>query len=270
MTMFYKDAQKEEIEKGKEFGLLDEEIKLYAKPYYSAKQMREIRLGLEEGLGIRMVKSYAHFYYSYNRMAVERQKLREKELYSDENVRKNKILNIGLLIFAICFMIFSSVMFYISLFTCVPDLEISEEYVEAKCGEIIDTLSYASSDNEIVELNEFNSKLPGTYLLCYEVGEGLKKNIKTMRIKMLDNRPPEIKLKEEVVEVKQSDEFHCKDYIDSVKDNVSEENIVVGCSDILDFTIEEQDVLYSASDKYGNIGYAKLTVKTINEVETIS
>ncbi len=268
--MLYKDAQKEEIEKGKEFGLLDEEIKLYAKPYFSAKQMREIRLGLEEGLGIRMVRTYAHFYYSYNQMAVLRQKLREKELYSDESTRKSKMLNIGLLLFTICFMVFSVILFYVSLFTRIPDLNLHEELIEAKCGEIVDTLSFASSDDEIIELNEFNSKLPGTYLLCYEVGGGLKKNIKTMRIKMTDNRPPEIKLKEEVVEVKQLDEFHCKDYIDSVKDNVSEENLNVGCSDELDFSIEEQDVLYSASDKYGNVGYAKLTVKVINEEETIS
>ena len=41
-------SKKSEIEKGKSFGLLKEEIKLYAKPYFSAKQMQEIRIGLEE------------------------------------------------------------------------------------------------------------------------------------------------------------------------------------------------------------------------------
>ena len=167
--MFYKDKQKEEIEKGKEFGLLDEEIKLYAKLYFSDKQMREIRIGLEEGLGIRNVQTYAHFYYSADTMALKRQILQEKELYDERIHDKGKIVNLFLSIFAFGFLIFSTYAFFISFFRKQPPLNLEEEIVEAKCGEIIDVNAYAKSDGEeIKELNNFNSKIPGTYLLCYE------------------------------------------------------------------------------------------------------
>ena len=81
--MLFNEKQKSEIEKGKSFGLLKEEIKLYAKPYFSAKQMREIRIGLEEGQGMRAVKTYARFYLSHNEMAVRRQRIRERDFYCD-------------------------------------------------------------------------------------------------------------------------------------------------------------------------------------------
>ena len=267
--MFYKDKQKEEIEKGKEFGLLDEEIKLYAKLYFSDKQMREIRIGLEEGLGIRNVQTYAHFYYSADTMALKRQILQEKELYDERIHDKGKIVNLFLSIFAFGFLIFSTYAFFISFFRKQPSLKVEEESVEAKCGEIIDVNVYAKSDGEeIKELNNFNSKIPGTYLLCYETTNGLSKSIKSMRIKMNDNRPPEIKLKEETITVENIEDFHCLDYIDRISDNASNENMKVGCSDELDLSLEEQDVLYSAEDKYGNVGYAKLTVK-IKQSENI-
>ncbi len=261
--MFYKDKQKEEIEKGKEFGLLDEEIKLYAKPYFTDKQMREIRIGLEEGLGIRIVKSYAHFYYSADTMALKRQMLREKDFFDEEIHDKSRLRIIFLTIFTFVFLIFSSYAFYVSFFRKYPTLDIEREFVEAKCGERIDVNGYVKGqdDTKIIEMNQFNSRVPGTYLLCYESTNGLSKSIKSMRIKMVDNRPPEIKLKEEVIFVENVDDFHCLDYIDRISDNATKENMKVGCSDELDFYVEEQDVLYSAEDKYGNIGYAKLTVK---------
>ena len=89
-----------------------------------------------------------------------------------------------------------------------------------------------------------------------------------MRIKVTDNRPPEIILKEEKIRISSIDDFNCNDYIDQVKDNVSTEKIQVGCSSELDASLEEQDILYTAVDKYGNTGYAKMTIKIVgNENE---
>ena len=39
----------------------------------------------------------------------------------------------------------------------------------------------------------------------------------------------------------------------------------------IDASLEEQDILYTAVDKYGNTGYAKMTVKIVgNENESLS
>ncbi len=269
--MFYNNKQKEEIEKGKEFGLLDEEIKLYAKPYFSDQQMREIRIGLEEGLGIRTVQTYAHFYYSANTMVIKRNLAKDKDFYNEGLQDKGKLINLFLSIFTLVFLFFSIYAFYVSFFRKQPMFNLEEEIVEAKCGEIIDIDSYVkeADTSAIKELNEFNSKVPGTYLLYYEATNGLSKSIKSMRIKMIDNRPPEIKLKEEVITIDNVDDFHCLDYIERISDNVSKENMKIGCSDVLDFYIEEQDVLYSAEDKYGNVGYAKLTVKLKKNYDSV-
>ena len=92
-----------------------------------------------------------------------------------------------------------------------------------------------------------------------------------MRIKVTDNRPPEIILKEEKIRIANIEDFNCNDYIDQVKDNVSTEKIQVGCSSVLDASLEEQDILYTAVYKYGNTGYAKMTIKIVgNENESLS
>lgn len=50
-----------------------------------------------------------------------------------------------------------------------------------------------------------------------------------------------------------------------------QKKIQVGCSSVLDASLEEQDILYTAVDKYGNTGYAKMTVKIVgNENESLS
>ena len=261
--MLYTDLQKEEIEKGKLFGLLDEEIKLYAKPYFSVNQMREIRTGLEEGLGYRNVKTYAHLYYSHHEMAIRRQRIRDNDGL-EERVHNKWFKVIALSILNILIVPFSLYSFYYSLFTNAPILKMDNELVSAKCGEIIDISSFVTSNADIEELNQFNNKIPGTYLLAYIAKENDKTKMKSLRIQLTDNRPPEIILKEDEVKLDDPYSFECKDYIDSVKDNVSNDNLNVGCSNDLNPNLEEQDILYSAQDKYGNIGYAKLTVKLQN------
>ena len=271
--MLFNEKQKSEIEKGKSFGLLKEEIKLYAKPYFSAKQMQEIRIGLEEGQGMRAVKTYARFYLSHNEMAVRRQRIRERDFYCDEKLYKKKMILPALSVFTIFFSIFSIYAFYYSFFIHAPALNIEEEVISAKCGEIIDLKSYVhtTDDSNLKEINQYTSKLPGTYFIAYETGTSNKKKIKSMRIKVTDNRPPEIILKEEKIRISNIEDFNCNDYIDQVKDNVSTEKVQVGCSSELDASLEEQDILYTAVDKYGNTGYAKMTVKIVgNENESLS
>ena len=55
----FNDYQKREIQHGRDFGLSEEQIALYARPELSDKRMYYIRRGLEDGLPVEQVKLYA-------------------------------------------------------------------------------------------------------------------------------------------------------------------------------------------------------------------
>lgn len=262
--MLFTKLQQEEIKKGKKFGLLKEEIKLYAKPYFNAKQMKELRLGLEQGQGVRTVKTYAHFYLSYSEMAFRRQRYNDKEkmdsLYEDKNKHGRLIFFTFVTVILFFFAVF---IFIYAFFNKEPLLVLKEDEIYVKCGEKVDLNSYIQEiDDEAIITSDLNyqPRIPGTYLYVYHVKKNDQEIMKTLRINVTDNQPPEIILTNEKIEIEDVNEFHCQEYVESVKDNVSSEKLSVGCSDFLDPSLEEQDVLYSTSDTNGNTGYAKLTV----------
>lgn len=65
----FEKNQEEEIQKGREFGLPEDLIAMYARPEFSAEQMRWIRDGLEYGLPKEKVAVYASPKFSPLQMA---------------------------------------------------------------------------------------------------------------------------------------------------------------------------------------------------------
>ena len=65
----FDESQKWEIQHGRDFGLSEEQIALYARPELSNKQMYYIRQGLENGLPVEQVKLYAKPEFSAMQMS---------------------------------------------------------------------------------------------------------------------------------------------------------------------------------------------------------
>lgn len=64
----FDEAQEWEIQHGRDFGLSEEQLALYARPDFNCNQMRYVRYGLEGGLPVEQVKLYARPEFSAMQM----------------------------------------------------------------------------------------------------------------------------------------------------------------------------------------------------------
>ena len=75
----YNEMQKIQIESGKEMGLSEEQLELYADPDFTWDQMEQILLGFCNGLSVEEVKTYAQKKYGRHKMAELRMELLHKK-----------------------------------------------------------------------------------------------------------------------------------------------------------------------------------------------
>ncbi len=73
LWLFFNPCQREEIRLGKENGLSDKEISIYAKHRFGSLAMREIRLGLEQRLDLDAIKMYANKKFNWMQMQAIRE-----------------------------------------------------------------------------------------------------------------------------------------------------------------------------------------------------
>ncbi len=75
----YNERQEIQIRFGKEMGLTDEQLELYADPDFTWDQMQQIVLGFCNGLSVEEVKTYANKKYGIYKMAELRMELQHKK-----------------------------------------------------------------------------------------------------------------------------------------------------------------------------------------------
>ena len=145
--------------------------------------------------------------------------------------------------------------------------------VKLGCGMKFRPQSYVRSaepsGGELILPQEFTADRPETRLVQYQLkgkNETIRKNL---RIRIVDETPPQLKLKTEKTELLKEAPFSCQSYVFSATDAVDGDlKADVHCSDILQDQ-ETQTVEYTVKDSAGNTARTMLTVHFADYGETV-
>ncbi len=175
--------QREQIAFGKNAGLSDKEIKLYAKPRYNFLQMQEMRLALEEGISSKQVKRKFKSSLSHEDMERLRKELKDLKEY-EEPINEEKIL-LPYYLAIIAMVVITFIYVGISFFniTHKPYLEVLSDYIQIEKGSIINPLDYVEySNNNEISYNNIDTNKPGEKVIVYKLKKGSDKVIKYMTV----------------------------------------------------------------------------------------
>ena len=141
-------------------------------------------------------------------------------------------------------------------------IELNTESIEMKTGDLFIPNLYinAYSDGAKLTVSEFSSEYPGEYEVTYTVSQKKKSVSETLKVIVKSDQsiPPVLLLTEESVTIWQGDDLDLKSYIQSAFDytgvNLKDK---VSISDY-DENLENQDIIYSVTDDFGQTTEAKL------------
>ena len=274
----------EEIKLAYNHNVSEQDIHTYMNDLdYDNLQLRQIRLGLEQRLDVSV---YARSSMPSKEMEEIRLRLlqekaninheeeKEKKLAKEKvkvEVNKQKLKNtISLFRIILILLAIGAMVVIFIAFRYLYNLYNQDLYINFKSNEI--TLEYDDSfiaENYVDSHSEGNNimfiypsfvidKL-GEYIVTYQISNGLKSIKQDLKVKIVDNTKPTIKLKtDEIKLIRDVDDFIGEDYIESYSDNYDSDPVI--SVDELDWSLEEQVIEYSVIDSSNNSSKASLKV----------
>ncbi len=226
-------------------------------------QMREIRLGLERGMSVEQVKPIARKWIDHSEM---KELLAAVEAGEDVSIprRPRKILPLVLsVIFGIG--IVGALYFYRSMPSEKLFVPLLQKEIRLSTGMTFDPKAYVKPqllplDVQIRYPDSFVCTVPQVRLVVYQVSRGNETVDGILRIEIVDETAPALRLKQSEVTLAKDEVFSCMAYIEEAVDEVDGDlSSSVECSDELRPQYD-QEVLYSVEDRSGNIQRAYLLV----------
>ena len=261
--------QKEEVRLGRAEELSEEAIALYADPRLNYLQMNRLRTALMEGMEPEVLRPAAKPWIPVWHMEelIEELKAGNTPEIPRRPFPVRRVLTAATLIL---------LLLPLPLLAEPeedPVLELTAAEVKLGCGMKFRPQSYVRSaepsGGELILPQEFTADRPETRLVQYQLkgkNETIRKNL---RIRIVDETPPQLKLKTEKTELLKEAPFSCQSYVFSATDAVDGDlKADVHCSDILQDQ-ETQTVEYTVKDSAGNTARTMLTVHFADYGETV-
>lgn len=257
-----------QIDLGLKFGL---DISKYADIRFDYEQMEQIRLGLMDNLDVSV---YAQPNIPSEEMEHIREKLMQEngaEALYEEEAKQKRLQNmaIRMVILVICITLGAILFLYKDkVMNCfeILNLELTNEEITLSYGDIFQASEYVKeytkSEGVFLKLPEsFQDNKLGTQTVVYELTNGTKTISKQLIINVIDDEAPILTLKQSEVKLNEGETFMAEDYIVSAIDNVDGDiKKNVQCLNTVDYSNEENEILYSVCDNAGNKTEEVLTV----------
>ncbi|MBQ9159088.1 MAG: hypothetical protein IJ136_07180 [Erysipelotrichaceae bacterium] len=238
-------------------------------------QLRQIRLGLEEELD---VSAYARVTMSAGDMEQIRLRLlkekQDRDLQREEakkllkektkgevyKLRLHNTLSIFRILLILALIAVTILLYFI--FEHLYDLYNEDLFIEFRNENI--TLEYkepflpekqvkdCSKGNSIIVIYpSFSADELGEFTVTYQLSNGLKSIREDLNIEVIDSTPPVLLLKEEeIMLIRDVDEFVAEDNIEEISDNYDDE-VDLEVSDI-NWELDEQEIVFTAIDDSDN------------------
>lgn len=244
-------------------------------PSFDNLQLRQIRLGLEQELDVSVyartsmpceemekIRERLFKEFSERDLEAEQEKKLEQQQIRTEVSRKklhNTISILRILMILGMIGIIAGVFFFgreiyriyhEDLFLNFRSDEVVLEYGGTfNAQDQIENCS--EGENIMIIFPSFAADELGEYSVTYQLSNGLKTIRKDLRIRVVDSTNPQITLKtDEIILIREVDEFIPEEYIEEIYDNYDQDPIV--SIDELDWELDKQDIRYCAKDSSGN------------------
>ena len=226
-------------------------------------QMREIRLGLERGMSIEQVKPVARRWIDHADM---KELLAAIEAGEDVQIPRRPAKVIPLIVTAALGAVIAAGMYlYVSLPVEELTVPLLQKEIRLSTGMTFDPKSYVKqallpSGIVLSYPDSFVCTVPEVRLVVYRASRGDRAVDAVLRIVIVDETAPSLKLKQSEVTVGKDEAFSCAAFIEEAVDEVDGDLMgSVECSDELKPQYD-QEVLYQLKDRSGNVQQAFLLV----------
>ncbi len=262
--------QKEEVRLGRAEELSEEAIALYADPHLNYLQMNRLRTALTEGMDPDVLRPAAKPWIPVWLMEELIEELKAGN--TPEIPRRPFPVRRALILAAVILLVLPLPL--LAEPEEDPVLELTAPEVKLACGKTFNPRSYVRNAEqygaELVLPEAFTAERPETRLVQYQV-KGKSGDVrKNLRIRVVDETPPDLKLNTEKTELLRETPFSCQSYVFSAVDAVDGDlKADVHCSDVLQDQ-ETQTVEYTVKDRAGNTARTMLTVHFADYRETVT
>lgn len=226
-------------------------------------QMREIRLGLERGMSVEQVKPVARRWIDHADM---KELLAAIEAGEDVQIPRRPAKVIPLIVTAALGAVIAAGMYlYVSLPVEELTVPLLQKEIRLSTGMTFDPKAYVKQEllpSGIVLSypDSFVCTVPEVRLAVYRASRGDRAVDAVLRIVIVDETAPSLKLKQSEVTVGKDEAFSCAAFIEEAVDEVDGDLMdSVECSDELKPQYD-QEVLYQLKDRSGNVQQAFLLV----------
>lgn len=174
--------QREQIEFGRKAGLSEEAIKVYAKSKFNFLQMQEMRLALEDGISIKEVKKRFKSKLNHDEMERLRKEIKKLEEYEDTETNENILIPYYISLGVGIFLILSYFVVSYFMISNKPYLELVNESVNIKEGEVFNPKDYVIyDDNYELSYNDISAST-NEQVIIYELKKGDDKIIRYLNV----------------------------------------------------------------------------------------
>lgn len=255
----YTYLQYKEIQTGREHGLSEQEIRLYARPCFNYLQMQFLRQALEDGLDSRELKKIAKTGLSVDEM-------KDYQVWIQYGRELPVIFPARLLkiVCAVVFFILSGFCAYRWMNRETEDpLVLTDTEITLSAGDVFLPGKYVlSSEGDLILPESFTAAETGTRLVIYKVIGKDHETEKQLRITILPDHPPKITLTDSSITVEDGEITDCYRYLLSARDEEDGDlRSKVTC------TVTENDtgryIRYEVRDHHGNTADAQLAVEIL-------
>ncbi len=261
----YTYLQYKEIQTGREHGLSEQEIRLYARPCFNYLQMQFLRQALEDGLDSKALKMIAKTGLSVDEM-------KDYQVWIQYGRELPVIFSARLLKIAcaVVFFLVSGFCAYLWVNRETEDpLVLTDTEITLSAGDVFLPGKYVlSSKGELILPDSFTAAGTGTRLVIYKVIVKERETEKQLRVTILPDHPPKITLTDSSITVEDGEITDCYRYLLSARDEEDGDlRTKVTC------TVTENDsgryIRYEVRDHHGNTADALLAVEILTpEQET--
>ena len=166
---------------------------------------------------------------------------------------------------------------YIYDYIANPSIVLTEKEVNIEVNSSFNPEEFIANDTsgyiyEIIGSDIDTSKL-GTYTVTFNSKNRVKSNSIDLVVNIVDTTAPEITLIKDMdllVRGKDTDNFNPKKYLKTVKDNYSDfDDIKIEYTTDIDFTKDTVQIIFTATDKAGNIGNKTLNLAIFDSREDL-
>ncbi|MEE3486700.1 MAG: hypothetical protein VZT48_01185 [Bulleidia sp.] len=266
--------QEQEISQGRQDGLSDSEIAIYARQDFNYRRMGEFRQALKDQLPMELILSAARSSLSDDEV---------HDLFEDYRASLNPALPKARkkppwkILAVVSASALALLLAYANLKSheSTAEITLKNSSVRIACGQEFVPKKYVRttglSEGEWVEMPEpFIMDKPGKQIVSYRLHtKGEEKQV-LLEVEGVDETPPEITLSAEETTVYNAEQFSCEAFLIKAADEIDGDlTNNVACSSTLNEETE-QTVVYTVSDRSGNEAQEELLVHLEDVQEAVA